>query len=83
MNPKNNIIETKVKNLLAEYLGVNPEDIDNEDSFESDMHISHSDFSDFIRLLAENGFNTTNLDITEIDTFSELVDNLESNESLE
>ena len=61
---------------LADFLGIGLEDIEDESEFESDFHMNAVQITDFMEILSKAGFDTDDLDFTEIDTFSELVDTL-------
>lgn len=81
MNPKNpeNDIKIKVKRILSEYLGIEPDDISEEDSLIGDLHMKPSDLTDFLEILETEGINTSSLDLTEIETFAELIEELGDN----
>jgi acyl carrier protein len=69
----------KVKKIIAEYLGVDYEDIKDEDSLVEDLHMKPSDLSDLVEILKDEQIDTSNLDLTEIETIYDLVEKLESN----
>ncbi len=64
----------KIKNLLAEQLGLELEDISNDDTLNSDLHMRPSDLSDFTSTLESNGLDTSKLDFTQVETVEELID---------
>lgn len=72
----NNDINDQVIKALSDHLGVEPEDINEEDSLEQDLHMRASDFSDFIESLPTKGIEVENIDLTEIETVSDLIDAL-------
>lgn len=81
-NPSSNQepdIGVSIKKLLAQHLGVEPEDIKDEDSFVVDLHMRATDLSDFFETLATS-VNTSGLDLTEIETVGELIESLSSEE---
>ena len=62
--------------LLASHLGVEPDDVSEEDSLTTDLHMQVTDMSDFLSLLEGNDINTSRIDLTEIDTVGELIEAL-------
>lgn len=68
--------ETKVKESLAHLLGVEPEDVDLQDSLSTDLHMRPSDISDFLGSLEAKDIDTSMIDLTQIETLEELVDAL-------
>jgi len=72
-----------IKELLAQYLGVETEDIDDDDSLVDDLHVRTTDLVDFVESLGDKGLNTSSLDLTKIDTVAELIESLISEEYLE
>jgi acyl carrier protein len=71
-----NYVKEKVRKELANQLGVEPEDIEDDSSLTEDLHMKASDITDFSESLANSGFVTSNLDFTEIETFIDLVEAL-------
>ena len=69
-------INKKVIKILAEHLGVEPEDIDENDTFEHELHMRASDLSDFLGSLENTDFDTGNIDLTQIETVGDLIDAL-------
>lgn len=65
-----------IRDLLAEHLGVEPEDINDEDSFAYDLHMRATDLSDFLVVLNGQGIDTSNLDMSEIETFEDFIEAL-------
>lgn len=72
-----------VKQLLAEHIGVEPQDIDDKDAFSEDLHMKSSDLSDFLEVLQGNGVETRNLDLTTIETVNDLIESIGSEELIE
>ena len=72
-----------VKKVLADLIGVESEDIESEDSFRDDLHMSATDLSDFLKLLGDQGINTDNVDLTEITSVTDLVETLDSDALIE
>lgn len=71
---KNNT--TTIKGLLANYLGLEVNDIEDELSLTEDLHMTPADLTDFMEILNSNGFDTSKLDFNEIDTFLDLNEKL-------
>lgn len=65
------------KKTLAEFLGVEIEDIANDDSLLDDLHIQATDLSDLIHKLEEAGFDTSDIDLTMTETVNDLIESLE------
>lgn len=69
-------LKIKVKRELADFLGVDLEDIDDDTSFRRDLHMSPANLTDFSELLKKAGFETDKIDFSEIEVFSDLFDQL-------
>lgn len=69
-----NFVKTKkmIKRLLAERLGVEPDDIKDDDSFKEELHMNPIILTDFVQKLSENGYETESLDFSEIDNLIDL-----------
>lgn len=76
MNKDYNEISRLMKKELSNFLGIEPEDIENDFSLTEDLHMTPADLTDFIELLSKMNFVTENIDFTEIETFSDLIDAL-------
>lgn len=72
----------KIKKILAEHIGVEPDDIDDEDSLVHDLHMSPVDLSDFAEILQQKGFRVMADDMAEIETFEDLVDFASAHEEI-
>jgi hypothetical protein len=70
----------KVRQELANYLGAEAEDIEDDSSLTQDLHMKASDLADFMEVLNRMDLDTTNIDLTEIETFQELTDALTAHE---
>jgi acyl carrier protein len=68
-NPK-----AAIKEILAKVLGVEPEDIHDDDELVADLHIDATGLADFSHSLEKNGIDTSKLDFNEIDTFEDLIE---------
>lgn len=70
----------KIKEELANYLGIDAEDIEDDTSLTEDLHMKASDLTDFSEILAGLSFDTSKLDLTEIETFSDIADMVTAHE---
>lgn len=66
----------KIVRHLAEHIGVEPEDINDEDSLSEDLHMNPAEISDFVHSLGEAGFSISSLNLTEIETVGDLLEAL-------
>ena len=71
-------LEDKVKEILANQLGIEIEDISCEDSFTEELHMSPADLTDFVENLSKEGFDTKDIDITQSNNLNEIFDVLSS-----
>lgn len=69
-------IKAKVKRELADFLGVDIEDIEDETDLKVDLHMTASNLTDFTQILAKSGYDTDGLDLTQIETFLDLIEAL-------
>ncbi|MCH7641473.1 hypothetical protein IID22_04725 [Patescibacteria group bacterium] len=72
-----------VKEVLADLIGVESEDIELEDSLRDNLHMGATDLSDSLKLLGDRGINTDRVDLTEIASVADLVDSLDSGALIE
>lgn len=70
----------KIKDLLADFLGVEKGDINDDDSLKDDLHMTPSDIIDFVHILKENGFEIDETNLEEIDTVDQLTEDFTPNE---
>lgn len=68
--------KTRVKRELADFLGVDMEDIEDDTGLTDDLHMDPSQLTDFMEILGKAGFVTEDVDLTEVETFLELVEAL-------
>lgn len=73
-------MKDKLKKLLAETIGVDPEDINDDDSFSTDLHMSASELSDFVHSLETAGFDTSRVDLTAVESVEDLLEALDIHE---
>jgi len=76
MNKEYADIAKSVRKLLSDYLGIEPEDVEDDYSLTEDLHMKPTDLTDFCDILSKNSFEVNSLDFNEIETFSELIDEL-------
>lgn len=70
----------KTKNIvrqeLANYLGVDTEDIEDDSSLTIDLHMKATDLTDFMEVLNRMGMETSSVDLTVTETFLDLIEAL-------
>ncbi len=73
-------LEKRIKSLLAELIGVEPEDVTLEDSLADDLHMGAAELTDFVLLLQENDMDieAADLNLAELETVSDLVEAIAS-----
>ncbi|MGA3292109.1 MAG: hypothetical protein ABSC49_03140 [Candidatus Microgenomates bacterium] len=69
-----------VKNELASFLGVDSGDIEDDFLLKEDLHMKASDLTDFMEVLTRMNLDTSGVDLTETETFSDLVEALTSHQ---
>ena len=69
-------ITQKVKRELADFLGIGMEDIEEETTLRDELHMDPTMLTDFMEILGKSGLDTENVDLTEIETFEDLVEAL-------
>jgi len=75
MDDKELKTKNTIKAKIAEQIGVDVEDINDDDSFAEDLHMSAAEFSDFLGSLSELGVaDAHSLELTTDSTVEELVD---------
>lgn len=65
-----------VKRELSNFLGVDTEDIEDESSLTIDLHMKATDLTDFLEILTRMDMDTNGVDLTETETFLDLVEAL-------
>lgn len=66
----------QIINKLAETIGVEPEDIQDDDFLVEDLHMNPAEISDFIGSLDGMGFDISKLELPSIETVSDLLEAL-------
>lgn len=69
-------IKIKIRRELADFLGTDQGDIEDDSTLREDLHMSASELTDFTEILKTAGYDTSELDMTQIETFEDLVENL-------
>jgi isopentenyldiphosphate isomerase len=74
----NDLEKTKesVRRELANYLGIEPGDIEDDSILTEDLHMKATDLTDFMEILTRMDLDTRDVDLTEIETFLDLVEAL-------
>jgi len=67
-----------VKKHISALIGVEPEDIETDDSFSLDLHMSPAETTDLLHSLSTEQINITNLDLTDIQTVGELIEAIDA-----
>ena len=65
-----------IKKLLALHLGLEVDDISNEDFLKEDLHMDPLSLTDFSHILEKNSFDIDSIDFSEIETVNDLIENL-------
>ncbi len=75
----------RLKNILAkalaEHIGTEEEDIKEDDFFFDDLHMNPTDLADFVHGLAELNIDTAKVNLEELETFGDLLEQLSLNEN--
>ena len=65
-----------VRRELSNFLGVEPDDIEDESSLSEDLHMKATDLTDFMEVLTRMDLDTDSVNLTEVETFLDLVEDL-------
>lgn len=65
-----------IKSTLADTLGIEPDDISNDDSLVEDLHMQISDLSGFFEKLKNKGYDISKIENDTTYTFSELCEQI-------
>ena len=68
------ITPNSLRETLAAQIGVEPEDINEDDSFTEDFHMTNADLTDFTFKLTEAGVDPLDIDFSETETLGELME---------
>lgn len=67
---------SQIKQFLAEQIGVEPEDLNDQDSFVEDLHMTNADLTDFSHRLEVEGVDPKEIDFASVETIEELIEAL-------
>jgi len=81
-DPNHNQLSIKIIELLADNLGVETEDISEDDSFSEDLHMAPDKLADFVESLSSLDFEISNLALADIETVGDLAEMLSSREDI-
>lgn len=80
-NSQKNVRVVVMKNLSTQ-LGVEPDDLHDEDSLKEDLHLKAVDLTDLLDHLQNEGLDTSEVDFEEIETLGELIEILKDEEEI-
>lgn len=75
--------EELIKEILAEQIGVEPEDIEKEDSLSEHLHMSAADLAHLVNALQERGIDISQIELAELETVDDLIEFLSSKELID
>lgn len=75
-------ISQKIITLLAEHIGADEEELSSTDTFQDKINMSVTDLADFVEKLKVAGFDVSKIDLTEIESVGDLIENIISQEDL-
>lgn len=78
MESEFNQAKEKIRKLLADFLGVDVEDIEDESVLSIDLHMNSANLTDFTESIGSQGYDTSKIDLSEIETFLDLVESIVS-----
>jgi len=76
MDAEFNKTKETVRRELSNFLGVDTEDIEDDSSLTEDLHMKATDLTDFMEILTRMNMDTERVDLTETETFSDLLEAL-------
>ena len=76
MDAEFNKTKETVRRELSNFLGVDTEDIEDDSSLTEDLHMKATDLADFMEILTRMNMDTERVDLTETETFSDLLEAL-------
>lgn len=69
-----NQLKQKIKSELANYLGIDLEDIEDDSTLTGDLHMKATEITDFMELLAGLGMDSDGVNLADLETFENLTD---------
>jgi acyl carrier protein len=82
MTEKEKNTSEKIITLLAEHIGTDEEEINSTDTLQDKINMSPTDLADFIEKLKTAGFDTSELDLTNLKSVGDLIEGIISQEDL-
>lgn len=76
MNPNSQDIAKLIKSKLSRQLGIEPEDIGEEDLLTSDLMMKANDLADLLESLEEEGLDTSSVDFNDVESVGDLIEKL-------
>jgi acyl carrier protein len=64
------------RQIIADHLGLDPDDIHDDDRLVEDLHMRPPEITDVIETLSQHGFKARDLDLSEIETVTDLYESL-------
>jgi len=75
---KHKNIKQLIKGILSDHLGVEPQDLNDDDSFTDELHMGATEIADFVQSLSDANIDVSKIDFEETPTLGELLDYLSS-----
>lgn len=66
--------EIEIKKYLAGYLGIEENDLENDDHLKEDLHMNSLEIADFFHLLKDKGIDLNLSKIDEIESLQDIID---------
>ena len=63
--------------LLCNHLGLEVDDVSEDDSLKEDLRMGQTVLTDFVEALSQGGYDTTKIDLESVETVGDLIDSLE------
>ena len=63
--------------LLCNHLGLEVDDVSEDDSLKEDLRMGPTVLTDFVEALSQGGYDTTKIDLERVETVGDLIDSLE------
>lgn len=76
----NEELEKRIKGIIADLIGVDPEDVNPEDTFENDLSMSATELTELSQSLQKNDIDVGIEELAEFETVSELIEHIASEE---
>jgi|GEM_PF-1650593 hypothetical protein len=76
-----NKLRSLVAKALADHIGVEADDIKDDDFFFDDLHMNPTELTDFVHEIESLGVDSTKINLEELETFEDLLDQVSQSES--